>query len=153
MEFAIITICYLAGFVFVLFCFYQLAGLLDKLACQEANTKVWFLRSSFIHNGSPVRSPSLDILIDHQFVPSSTVVSHDMLKLLSHTAYMDPPSRRKWDRAWTNKSKLKTNCTFRSCLNFSVCPIRMTNGHINGPKIRTRCGFLTELINFQTEQN
>ena len=35
MEAAILIICYLAGFMFVLFGLYQLAGLLDKLACQE----------------------------------------------------------------------------------------------------------------------
>ena len=44
MEAAILIICYLAGFVFVLFGLYQLAGLLDKLACQEPNIKVWFLK-------------------------------------------------------------------------------------------------------------
>ena len=40
MEVAILIICYLAGFVFVLFGLYQLAGLLDKLAYQEPNIKV-----------------------------------------------------------------------------------------------------------------
>ena len=35
MEAAILIIIYLAGFMFALFGLYQLAGLLDKLACQE----------------------------------------------------------------------------------------------------------------------
>ena len=41
MEAAILIICYLAGILVVLFCFYQLAGLLDKLTYQEPSIKVW----------------------------------------------------------------------------------------------------------------
>ena len=40
MEVAILIICYLAGFLFVLFGFYQLAGLLDELTYQEPSIKV-----------------------------------------------------------------------------------------------------------------
>ena len=41
MEAAILIICFLAGLLFILFGFYQLAGLLDKLTYQEPSIKVW----------------------------------------------------------------------------------------------------------------
>ena len=142
MEFAIIIILYLAGFLGVFFCFFQLAGLLDKLTYQDQASRSDSWRSFSIHHGSPVRGANLDILVDNQCVPPNIVVSHDMLKLLPNSAYIYPPSRRKWDRAWTSKSELKSTVV-QTAFNFSACPIRMTPGHINGLRIKMRCGFLT----------
>ena len=40
MEAGILIICYLAGFMFILFGLYQLAGLLDKMAFPEPKHQV-----------------------------------------------------------------------------------------------------------------
>ena len=51
MEFAIITILYLIGFLGVGFCFFQLAGILDRLTYQDQtidSNKVWIWRSPSI---------------------------------------------------------------------------------------------------------
>ena len=108
MEAAILIICYLAGFLVVLFCFYQLAGLLDKLTYQEPSIKVWLPKKVSTNHGPSICSSSLNKFVDYQLVTPHFAGSHDMLKFLSNSTLIDPPPKRKWDRTQTNQSKLKS---------------------------------------------
>ena len=77
MEFAIITILYLAGFLGVFFCFFQLAGILDKLTYQDQtieSNKVWIWRSLAI---------IMDIEYAIQILISLLIISVGLLILLS----------------------------------------------------------------------
>ena len=77
MDFAIITILYLAGFLGVGFCFFQLAGILDRLASQNQtieSNKVWIWRSLFI---------IMDIEYAIQILVSLLIISVGLLILLS----------------------------------------------------------------------
>ena len=77
MEFAIITILYLAGFLGVFFCFFQLAGILDKLTYQDqtiGSNKVWIWRSLSI---------IMDIEYAIQILISLLIISVGLLILLS----------------------------------------------------------------------
>ena len=77
MEFAIITILYLAGFLGVGFCFFQLAGILDRLTYQDQtieSNKVWIWRSLFI---------IMDIEYAIQILVSLLIISVGLLILLS----------------------------------------------------------------------
>ena len=98
MEAAILIICYLAGFLVVLFCFYQLAGLLDKLTYQEPSIKVWLPKKFSTNHGPSICSSSLNKFADYQFMPPHFAGSHDMHKCLSNSTHFDSPPKRKWDR-------------------------------------------------------
>ena len=74
MEFAIITILYLAGFLGVGFCFFQLAGILDRLTYQDQTIKVWIWRSLSI---------IMDIEYAIQILISLLIISVGLLILLS----------------------------------------------------------------------
>ena len=65
MEVAILIILYLAGFLGVFFCFYQLAGILDKLTYQDqavGSIKVWILKKLLYHHGPWVRNTNFNKL-------------------------------------------------------------------------------------------
>ena len=65
MEVAILIILYLAGFLGVFFCFYQLAGILDKLTYQDqavGSIKVWILKKLRYHHGPWVCNPNFNKL-------------------------------------------------------------------------------------------
>ena len=77
MEFAIITILYLIGFLGVGFCFFQLAGILDRLTYQDQtidSNKVWIWRSLSI---------IMDIEYAIQILVSLLIISVGLLILLS----------------------------------------------------------------------
>ena len=76
-EFAIITILYLIGFLGVGFCFFQLAGILDRLTYQDQtidSNKVWIWRSLAI---------IMDIEYAIQILISLLIISVGLLILLS----------------------------------------------------------------------
>ena len=77
MEFAIITILYLIGFLGVGFCFFQLAGILDRLTYQDQtidSNKVWIWRSLSI---------IMEIEYAIQILVSLLIISVGLLILLS----------------------------------------------------------------------
>ena len=102
MEFAIITILYLAGFLGVFFCFYQLAGILDRLTYQDqtvGSIKVWILKKLRYHHGHGVCNTNIDKLAHYKCLPPYSAVCDDMFQLLSNASFIDPPP--KWKRART----------------------------------------------------
>ena len=145
MEVAILIILYLAGFLGVFFCFYQLAGLLDKLTYQDqavGSIKVWILKKLFYHHGPTICCTNLNKSAHYQCMPPHFAGCNDMFQLLSNSSYIDPPP--KWKRERAETIQLKTTCSFRPS-----CPIRMTRRGTIGLLGKTRCGLRIAQISFQ----
>ena len=108
MEVAILIILYLAGFLGVFFCFYQLAGILDKLTYQDqavGSIKVWILKKLRYHHGPWVCNTNINKLAHYKCLPPYSAVCDDMFQLLPNASFIDPPP--KWKRARTQAIQLK----------------------------------------------